>query len=251
MLFPDQDLTVPVIRLSGDLREASVDGTTLLAGAGAPMAGILELSLEAGLSGLEMTAGLPGTAGGAAMGNAGSAGRGLAELIEGLELLDPGGRRLVLARKDLSPLHRTLNLPPELEGSIVIGLRLSLARSDPALARGEARRLLAARRAGQPTGLSLGCVFRNPPSESAGRLIDLCGLKGEIEGGAEVSRRHANFIMNTGRARSAEVLTLAARVRGAVEARFGLRLVPEIKILGQDGREAGLPMTGAEEAPAA
>ncbi|MDR1110247.1 MAG: UDP-N-acetylmuramate dehydrogenase [Deltaproteobacteria bacterium] len=244
ILFPDAGLEAAVVRPAGDLALASVSGTTLLAGAGAPVAVLMDMARRAGLSGLEMAAGLPGTAGGAAMGNAGRADRGLADLLDFLELVAPDGETVRLSRDQLAPSYRSLGLPGALGGSVVASMGLALARSDPGRVR-EAERRFLADRAGQPRGRSLGCFFRNPPGESAGRLIDRCGLKGAADGGAEVSPGHANFILNRGAATADQVLRLAGLCRERVFLASGLWLEPEVRIVGPRGQALDIPGLGS------
>ncbi|MDR1677211.1 MAG: UDP-N-acetylmuramate dehydrogenase [Deltaproteobacteria bacterium] len=236
LLFPDEDLTASVLRLSGEFNKTEVVGSKIKVGAGTSVASLLHISQELGLSGLEITAGLPGTVGGAVVGNAGSAQRGISELIDQLELLTSNGERLVLKGVELNPCYRDLNLGRELYGSIVTGLTLSLTPSDRDTVTLEVNRRLKSRKENQPHGRSLGCVFKNPPGDSAGRLIDRCGLKGLTQGGAIVSQKHANFILNTGNASSSDVQSLAFQIRETVKEGFGIKLALEIKILTPDAR---------------
>jgi UDP-N-acetylmuramate dehydrogenase len=241
VLFPDQGLLAAAVTLEGSFHDFELDGATIRIGAGSPVATLISLAKRYGVSGLEMMVGIPGTVGGAIMGNSGSAQRGLAELATEIELRDPEGRPLVLGQKDINPIYRSLNLPTELQGSVVTSVLFILTSSEPKLVKEEMSRQLAMKRSSQPRGRSLGCVFKNPPGESAGRLIDQCGLKKASQGGAVVSDIHANFILNKRKARSIDVIRLAAKVRDKVLADTGIELVPEIKILDPWGRDVGLP----------
>jgi UDP-N-acetylmuramate dehydrogenase len=205
------------------------------------MAVLLEASQKNGLSGLEMTAGLPGTVGGAAMGNAGSGQLGLAELVEELELAGPNFGRAVLGRRELSPAYRSLGLPKEFRGSAITRVTLKLAPSDSDRVREEATKALASRKQSQPAGPSLGCVFKNPPGFSAGQLIDQCGLKGQACGGSVVSEKHANFFIKRGQSVSEDFTSLAAMARDKVLSDKGILLEPEIKIWSSEGQDIGLP----------
>lgn len=235
ILFPDEDVSFSVLRLTGTFAALQSSGSEILAGAGCSTAKVLALSEKAGLSGLEMTAGLPGTLGGAVRGNAGSAAKGAAELASSLEMLDADGRALRLGPGDFQIGYRSLALPTELAGGIITSLRLSLIPSSPQKVKEDSSRVLAARRANQPRERSLGCVFKNPPGDSAGRLIDQCGLKGVKSGGAMISPKHANFIVNVGGASSRDVLALADRAADEVKVRFGHDLELEIKTANKRG----------------
>ncbi|MDR2368806.1 MAG: UDP-N-acetylmuramate dehydrogenase [Deltaproteobacteria bacterium] len=241
VLVPDRGLSVPVLTLGGDLISVSVRGTRLRAWGGATARAVLGAAATAGLSGLEMMAGIPGTVGGAAMGNAGSKNLGLANLVEELELITPAGEKAVLSKGELNPVYRSLNLPPELAGSVVSSVTLELTPSDEEQVRAEIRSVLGGRKGSQPVGRSLGSVFKNPPGIAAGKLMHLCGLRGKTIGGAAISEMHANFIMNVGGATSTDVTTLAAYAREAVFRHHEVTLVPEIKIWDETGLDVGLP----------
>jgi UDP-N-acetylmuramate dehydrogenase len=240
VLFPDGGLLAAVVRLDGDFKELAVTGNFVSAGAGTPVGLILEAGQENGLTGLEFLAGLPGTVGGAVMGNAGSKSQGLAELIEKMELITPLGENLTLRREEIYPVYRSLNLPESLCGSIVKRVTLALRPSNKDLVAKKIAEERKARREGQPIGRSLGCVFKNPQGQSAGRLIDLCGLKGQAQGGAQISQKHANFILNIKRAKASDVLALAKLARSEVLAKHRIKLLTEIKIWDEMAREVGL-----------
>ncbi|MDY6853056.1 MAG: UDP-N-acetylenolpyruvoylglucosamine reductase, partial [Thermodesulfobacteriota bacterium] len=141
-----------------------------------------------------------------------------------------------IRRDQIQTGYRRLKLP---EGTLIIKAVFSLDRSTPEQVKAQIDGILARRLAGQPRGVkSAGCVFRNPPSRFAGRLIDQAGFKGLAVGRAWVSEKHANFIVHQGQATSGEVIELMERVRAGVRDRFGVELEPEIKIVGQD-KEAG------------
>jgi UDP-N-acetylmuramate dehydrogenase len=196
------------------------------AGAGVVTAALLARCRDWGLGGLEFLAGIPGTAGGALAGNAGAWGRDIADAVRRLWMLRPDGRMDVLPRRRLRPSYRRLETGP---GVIVEAEFLLEPRSADLIARQMAG-YASERRARHPLGQSsAGCVFKNPPGASAGRLLQLCGLKGARVGRAEVSRQHANFIVNRGRADAADVLALIEMMRDAVRDRFGVELELEVK----------------------
>ena len=201
---------------------------TLQAGAMLPRAAFD--SAYQGLLGLAFGVGIPGTAGAAAAGNAGAFGGELGEILESVEAVLPGGDVLRLSAEDIRPRYRRTALQePPLEGAVVtqVWLRLQIADSDSA--RADVRRVMAERKASQPTGVrSLGSTFKNPAEDSAGRLLDACGLKGIRIGEAQVSSQHANFICNLGGARAVDVLALTDLMRQRVRERFGVELELEI-----------------------
>jgi len=148
-----------------------------------------------------------------------------------VETVDRSGGLHVRDRGVFEVGYRSVRLPP---GEWFVGARWGLDRGDPEAGRARIRHLLARRAESQPTGVaSCGSVFRNPPGDHAGRLIEAAALKGQCVGGACVSDRHANFIVNTGSARAADIEALIAQVQAEVHRRFGFQLVPEVRILGE------------------
>jgi UDP-N-acetylmuramate dehydrogenase len=240
ILFPDEPLRASLVRLRSKLARVEPGGTALTLGAGVNLSQASRVAGDMGLSGLEMTAGLPGTVGGAVFGNAGSALKGVAELISAMTVLSPEGETHDLGPGDLRVGYRFFRLPERLEGSIITQVTLRLSLSDSAKVKAESRRLSQERQKSQPKGLSLGCVFKNPPGQSAGALIDQCGLKGWTVGEALVSDLHANFIINRGGAATWEILDLARLIRLTVHQRFNCQLEAEIRILDEYGRIRGL-----------
>jgi len=218
-----------------ELSEKKEEGTVLLeAGAGVKIPHLVRFAAERGLEGVECLAGVPGTMGGALAMNAGTAERYLEEVVESvrwIRLAAGGVERLPAGA--LSFAYRETRFP---EPGVVLGVRLRLRRGDPAPLRAFLREHAARRRERQPWGVPCaGSIFRNPPGERAGRLIEAAGLKGRRVGGAEVSRVHANFLVNVGGARAADVLALIEEVRAAVRERHGLLLELELKVVGEDG----------------
>lgn len=200
--------------------------------AGASHATITRYCSEHGLSGLEFGAGIPGTLGGWIAMNAGIGVREIKDVVREIDVLDRRGRATAaIPRAALDFRYRELaSLAP---GSVIVGARLEVTPSDRERVEAEVARLLALRHATQPIDQpSCGSVFRNPPGDHAGRLIEAAGLKGARSGGAEISSVHANFIVNHGDAKASDVLCLIARAREEVAARTGTRLETEVKILG-------------------
>jgi UDP-N-acetylmuramate dehydrogenase len=219
-----------------------IDGERLIAEAGLPMARAATDAQGAGLSGLEFGLAIPGTVGGAVWANAGAHDAEVARVLESATVLLADGSEAVVAAAELGLAYRESRFkrPPDADGvtpssppELVIGATFLLAPDDPAAIRSRLDDIRRWRREHQPLGIpSAGSVFRNPPGDSAGRLIDEAGLKGLRSGGAAVSEKHANFIVNDQRGRAADVRRLAERLRAEIRARHGLELTFEIEFLG-------------------
>ncbi|MEE9275887.1 MAG: UDP-N-acetylmuramate dehydrogenase [bacterium] len=216
-----------------EITEEGPKGALLDAGAGAKIPSVARLAAERGLTGLECVFGVPGTVGGALAMNAGTAERYIGEAVESVRWIPFAGdgvERLPAGR--LSFAYRQTVFPGE---GIVLGVRFRLGRGDAEDLLARLRENAAARRERQPTGLPCaGSIFRNPPDDRAGRLIEEAGLKGRRVGGAEVSRVHANFLVNTGGATAADVLALIGEVQAAVRERHGVDLALELKVMGEE-----------------
>jgi UDP-N-acetylmuramate dehydrogenase len=221
---------------------ARIEGDRLVAEAGVPMARAATLAADAGLSGLEFGLAIPGTVGGAVWANAGAHDADVAGVVESATVMLADGReeRVDAAELGLSyrdsrfkvtadPAGTTPASPPE----IVLGATFRLTPGAPDDIRGRLDDIRRWRREHQPLGLpSAGSVFRNPPGDSAGRLIEAVGMKGHRVGGATVSEKHANFIVNDRKGRAADVRSLAELVRATVAQRHGVRLDFEIEFVG-------------------
>lgn len=198
--------------------------------AGVSCAKAARFAAREGLVGLEFFAGIPGTVGGALAMNAGAWGGETWPHVTLVRTLDRGGTLRERGPEDFEVGYRRVVIPA---GEWFLEAELVLARGDTQAAQARIRDLLARRAATQPTGLpSCGSVFRNPPGDHAARLIEACGLKGLRFGGAEVSPKHANFIINTGGARARDIARLIDHVRAQVERRHGIRLTPEVRRVG-------------------
>jgi len=196
-----------------------------------PLANLARWTARHGLSGLEWAAGIPGTAGGAIVGNAGAFGTSMADVVLDAEVVRSGGRTRESAAS-LGLAYRTSALAQEVGPLAVLRVGLGLQPDDASSCLGRLEQFGRARRRSQPGGPSSGCVFRNPPGRSAGRLLDQCGLKGHAVGDAVYSDRHANFVINRGNATAADVVGLMQVGREAVWRRFGVMLEPEVRFLG-------------------
>ncbi|HEY8492620.1 MAG TPA: UDP-N-acetylmuramate dehydrogenase [Myxococcota bacterium] len=225
-----EGVTVRTHRLRG--LSVEPDGVTVRAEAGVSHAQITRLCAQRGLSGLAFGAGVPGTVGGWIAMNAGVPDAEAGDVVASVETAGPGAARRTRTRAELDFAYRAARgLAP---GEVVLAARFALRPADPAEVRAAIERHLAHRRATQPLDQpSFGSVFKNPPGERAGRLIELAGLKGLRIGGAQISSVHANFIVNLGGARAADVLALMERAQEAVRERTGIVLEPEVRIVGR------------------
>jgi len=201
-------------------------GSCLRVGAGTPTSELLGYCRREGLGGLEFLAALPGTVGGAVAGNAGAWGREICQFLRRARTITPTGKEAVMHGCDLSFAYRCTRL----KGAVITEVELELEPREPelvALQMAEyARRRLGRHPMAEP---SAGCVFKNPPGASAGKLLDLCGLKGARVGGAQVSDCHANFVLNTGNATADDIMALIRRMRQEVRLRFGIELELEVR----------------------
>jgi UDP-N-acetylmuramate dehydrogenase len=219
-----------VVRLTGELADAAVEGDTLRAGGGATNATCLHRARDAALGGLEFACAIPGTAGGGVFMNAGAYGsdwaavvaRALVVSAEGSGWLTPAELGLTYRHSDLRP------------GQVVARVEFLLEPTPSDEIKRRIRELVAARKATQPTTKrTFGSVFKNPPGElGAGRLLEECGLKGHRIGGALISPKHANFIENAGGATSADCLALIAEARRRAFEERGVMLEHEVVLLG-------------------
>ncbi len=215
--------------------------------AGASLAGLARALIREGLDGLTWAVSIPGTVGGAVVGNAGAHGGAIADVLESATLLFEDGSTREVPASDLAYAYRTSRLKEARERGepfpVVLAATFRLRRVDPHALRARADEFLAHRRRTQPVEASAGSIFRNPSGDYAGRLIDVAGLKGARVGGAMISPLHGNFIVNVGGARARDVLALIRLARERVREQFGVDLETEILILGED-REERLPRKG-------
>ncbi|MHC1729759.1 MAG: UDP-N-acetylmuramate dehydrogenase [Syntrophobacteraceae bacterium] len=234
---PDRPWDVAVIQLrkacNRFLRFTGNAGDELLiyAGAGKKLHQLVRHCIQNELAGLEALSGIPGTVGGALVMNAGIPSASISDCLLWVELIDSAGRKQRLARSDLSPGYRTMGLPP---GSVLLGGCFELTKAPAAGLRASAAEIMEHRRRTQPLRYpSAGSVFKNPPGGFAGALIEKAGLKGCRIGDAEVSRKHANWIINRGNARASHIVALIEKIENEIFGTFGVRLEREIRILAQ------------------
>ncbi len=220
------------VRIDREFRAVGGSYILIFAAAGAPLAKVLAFSGEKGATGFEFAAGIPGTVGGAVCMNAGTALGEIGDVIESVTLLSPGGELVIKTGEEMGFGYRTSRVPPE---HVILDVRIKLRRDDAAKIQARIKELLAARKERQPWGqASAGSVFKNPLDESAGMLIEKAGLKGRTIGNAQVSPLHANFIVNLGKAKAADVIALMEVVKQRVLEVHRVQLEPEIKIIGED-----------------
>ena len=231
VLAADEGVEALVLRLAGQLADVEVDAQLLRAGGGATNAVCLHRARDAGLGGLEFACAIPGTAGGGVRMNAGAYGSDWgAILVRALVVSADGSGWLTPAELGLEYRH-SLVRPDE----VVARVEYRLDPKPAEQIKAEVSELVARRKATQPTNKrTFGSVFKNPPGElGAGRMLELCGLKGHVIGGAVVSPRHANFIENAGGATSADCLALMREARRRAREQFGADLEHEVVLLGE------------------
>jgi UDP-N-acetylmuramate dehydrogenase len=249
LLVSDAGFSGLVVVLEGDFETIDApaespaalraDTQALRAGGAVPLPVLARRAAAGGLAGLEFYVGIPGSVGGAVRMNAGGHGRETGEVLRRawvLDLLDAGAPSTALEREvaDFELDYRHSNLRPS---EVVTAAEFSVTRDDPAACEARVAEIVRWRREHQPGGQNAGSVFRNPPGDSAGRLIDAAGLKGLRVGGAVVSEKHANFFQADAGATARDVLDLVAEVQRRVAKASGVELVPELHVVGDDAED--------------
>lgn len=219
---------------------------------GAQFSAVARQATERGLAGLAWAVGLPGTVGGALVGNAGAFGGDVADTLRSATMLDPDGRVEEKASEWFEFRYRGSRLKgasigpaagrggndgPETRDWVVLEAEFDLQPGDVDALRARAKEILSWRRTRHPSGATMGSTFKNPSGSPAGLLLEQAGLKGHRIGGAEVSEQHANFLINSGNATANEVWALIEHARAEVERQFGVVLELEIELLGWNGKE--------------
>ncbi len=232
LLVSDAGFDGVVIRIGSAMGAIEAEGGGVLrVGAGSLWSRVLRFVMKEGWAGLEFGAGIPGTIGGAVATNAGTRGGATADRLLDVSIVDAAGEVRTMTCDELAFRYRNADGLPE--GAVVTAARFSVEGADPERVTETVRGFQAERRRDQPEREpSAGCIFKNPPGESAGRLIDVAGLKGTEEGGAVVSPVHGNFIINRGGATAADVLALIERIRERILAENGIELELEVRKVG-------------------
>lgn len=235
VLISDLGVRGAVLRLGGEFRHMEwreEDGKVLVTvGAAYPVAQLAREAVRRGYSGLEFAEGIPGSVGGALVMNAGAYGSEMEKIADRVEGVTRKGEPVKWDRGEMVFSYRDSHLPP---GTIVTQVRIRLVKGKADEVRLKLRELMTRRKKSQPSGYpNSGSMFRNPSGDFAGRLIEAAGLKGKRIGKAEISERHANFIVNLGGARAEEVRRLMEMARTEVKRKFNIELEPEVRLLGE------------------
>ncbi len=231
LLIRDKGIRGAVIMMGDGFNYMERKDNVIRAGAGALLPLLSWKAAENGLSGLEFAVGIPGSLGGGLIMNAGAFGLYLGDLVEDVTLIDYRGTTKVMGRSQISFEYRWSSLNKE---GIVIGARLALNESHPTQIKERMGEILKKRREKQPSLPSAGSIFRNEPHVSAGQLIEEAGAKGLQIGGAMVSSKHANFIVNVGGASASDITSLIDLVREKVFQKHGVKLKLELQIVGEE-----------------
>lgn len=232
LLVADEGLRGIVLRIGRGLHAMKFTDDVVDVECGAPFPRLAKMAAQRHLTGLEFAGGIPGTVGGALAMNAGAHADSIADVVVSVTVVDDGGEMRTLNREQMEFSYRMSRLQRE-PGLVAVSARLRLRPGDPAEIRKNMQAFLQKRRQTQPLGTyNAGSVFKNPAGDFAGRLVEAAGCKGMTEGDAVVSPLHANFIINRGEARASDVRRLIARVQEKVAERFGVRLEPEVRMLG-------------------
>jgi UDP-N-acetylmuramate dehydrogenase len=215
-----------------EMEEARGEKVHICAEAGASLSRLIDLSIRESLSGMEFCAGIPGSVGGGMKMNAGAYGRELKDIVKEVSLIDSDGIVKETPRDDLQFEYRNLDLP---ERSIIVSATFGLRKGSQEKIQEEVLEILLTRRKKHPLSYrTAGSVFKNPRNMPAGKIIEELGLKGFQVGDAEISKIHGNFIVNLGKAKAGDILTLVDTAQKIALEKRGIHLEPEIKIIGED-----------------
>jgi UDP-N-acetylmuramate dehydrogenase len=230
LLVKDGGIRGIVVKMN-HFQKITQDAESLYAEAGISFPRLSQYALKVSLSGLEFACGIPGTLGGAIVMNAGTREGEIADVLATVSIMDLSGNLKEYPKNQLEFGYRKSSLP---EG-IIVGALVKLKQAPPEVIRARMEVSLAHRRRTQPLELpNAGCIFKNPVGESAGHIIDELKLKGRRVGNAQISEKHANFIVNLGKATASDVLALIVQVRDRVKQEKGIELALEAQIVGED-----------------
>jgi UDP-N-acetylmuramate dehydrogenase len=231
LLVPDEGVNAFVIKTVGGLCDVTVEGDTITADSGVLLSRLATAARDHGLTGLEFAHGIPGSLGGAVTMNAGAYEGEMSQVVRSVTVIDPSGQLETTEQFDFAYRHSAFS-----DGSrLILQARLQLRPGDPKAIQARMEELMERRRSKQPLEWpSAGSTFKRPQGHFAAALIDQCGLKGLRSGGAQVSEKHAGFVINAGGATCADILALMELVRQRVFEQTGVTLEPEVKILGEE-----------------
>ncbi|GAB6181891.1 UDP-N-acetylmuramate dehydrogenase [Desulfotomaculum defluvii] len=233
LLIKDGGIRGLVIKIGRGMATYSIEGTRIKAGAGMILPELAAAACKNSLGGFEFGAGIPGSLGGAVVMNAGAMNGCVADVLVSIEVIDHNNKFTVIPKGELGFAYRTSSL--QNQGLICVETLWQGHAKERRQIEQETKEYLAKRRLAQPHGYpNVGSVFKNPEGDHAGRLIEACGGKGLRIGEAEISTKHANWILNMGNATAQDVLTLIETIKKMVQERFGVLLHLEVRVLGED-----------------
>jgi UDP-N-acetylmuramate dehydrogenase len=231
LLVTDRGMRGVVLKLEGCLGRTEFNGEEAVAGAGASLSALIREAAVLNLGGVESLVGIPATVGGALAMNAGSDDGSIGDFVAAVYFLHPDGTLGEFKPGAGAFGYEAFQAP---DRSVLVGCRLQLHRRPFAEIQRDIKQRLKRKKSTQPLALaSAGCVWKNPAGETASRLIEKCGLRGKRLNGAEISSKHANFVVNRGGAAAVDVLALMQLTRERVQTQFGVTLEPEIRIIGE------------------
>ena len=226
------DAGVRGLVIHNQAERTTIEGTRVTAESGASTIHLARKLAKAGLAGFEWAIGVPGTIGGAAYGNAGAHHGDMQACVTRVTVATPGGE-ISLSGEEMAYEYRTSILKRERRPCAILTVEMAFTPDDPAAIQARIKEYSDYRKSTQPPGATIGSMFKNPPGDFAGRLIEAAGLKGRRIGGAEISTIHANFFLNVGDATASDVLALAVLAQREVAAQFGIDLHLEIELVGE------------------
>jgi UDP-N-acetylmuramate dehydrogenase len=234
VLISDRGVRGAVIRLGGEFKTVewsdAADGVYANVGAAYAVTQLVREAARKGYAGLEFAEGIPGTVGGALYMNAGAYGSEFEKIVDRIEGMSRAGEPMRLLRREMTFSYRDSHLPA---GTVVTRVGMLLQQGEVARVGSKVRELTSKRKGSQPSGFpNSGSMFRNPPGDYAGRLIEAAGLKGKRMGQSQISERHANFFVNLGGAKAGEVRRLMKLAQAEVREKFGVELEAEVKFVG-------------------
>jgi len=225
VLLPDRGLKGLVIKMSGGIKGLEIEGRTATVGASHLIQPLIRHLAKAGLSGLEFGAWVPAALGGALFMNMGAFGRDMSDLVEYVDVIGPSGKIERLGKQDIKFAYRKSGI----RDRIIIGAKLRFTHKKPSVIEKNIQDVIAKRKLNQPIAVPCaGSVFKNPKDVPAGKLIDMAGCKGMRIGGAEISKKHANFIINLGDATASDVRALIQKTKRIVHDKFRVKLELEL-----------------------